>query len=74
MICGAALSSKTIVWEHVLEFPQSSVALHVLVMVYSCGHAPAAVTSVNVMVGEVSQLSVAVAGPLVDPGAVLALH
>ena len=43
-------------------------------IVYSCGHAPATVTSVEVIVGVASQLSVAVAVPLVPPGAVLAVH
>lgn len=54
-------------------FPQSSVAIHVLVMVRSCGHAPATVTSLNVMVAVASQLSVAVAVPVLA-GAVLAVH
>ena len=57
----------------VLTFPQSSVADQVRVIVLSCGHAPPAVTSLNVTVGEVSQLSVAVAVP-VFAGAVLAVH
>ena len=56
------------------ELPQSSVASHVLMMVYSCGHAPAVVTSDEVMVGVPSQLSVAVAVPFAPPGAVLALQ
>jgi hypothetical protein len=58
----------------VLELPQSSVARHVRVIVYSCGHAPPTVTSVDVMVGVASQLSVAVAVPFAPPGAVLAEH
>jgi hypothetical protein len=74
VITGGVLSSTKIVWEHVLEFPQSSVASHVLVIVYSCGQAPATVTSDEVMVTKPSQLSVAVAVPFVPPGAVLAVH
>ena len=71
---GGVLSSTKMTCKQVLEFPQSSVALHVLLIVYSCGHAPATVTSVDVIVGVASQLSVAVAVPLVPPGAVLAVH
>ena len=40
-------------------FPHASVAVHVLVMVYSFGHDPGVVTSADVSVG-VPQLSVAV--------------
>jgi hypothetical protein len=58
---------------HVLELPQSSVAVHVRVIVDSCGHVPPAVTSENVMVGALSHASVAVANP-VFAGRVLALH
>ena len=38
VITGGVLSSTTITCRHVLELPQSSVALHVRLMVYSCGH------------------------------------
>jgi hypothetical protein len=71
---GGVLSSTKMTCKQELEFPQSSVALQVLLIVYSCGHAPATVTSVDVIVGVASQLSVAVAVPLVPPGAVLAVH
>ena len=71
---GARLSSTKMVCRQLLELPQSSVALHVRLMVYSCGHPPATVTSVEVIVGVTSQLSVAVAVPFVPPGAVLAVH
>jgi hypothetical protein len=74
VMAGAVLSSTKIVCVQLLELPQSSVALHVLVIVYSCGHAPPTVTSVDVIVGVASQLSVAVAVPLAPPGAVLAEH
>jgi hypothetical protein len=74
VITGGVLSSTKMICVQVLELPQSSVALHVLVMVYSCGQAPPTVTSVEVMVGVASQLSVAVAVPLAPPGAVLAEH
>ena len=54
--------------------PQSSVAFHVLVIVYSCGQVgEATVTSLNVIVGIASQLSVAVALPVFE-GKVLAVH
>ena len=56
-----------------LELPQSSVAIQVRVMVLSCGHAPPTDTSLDVMVGVASQLSVAVALPVVA-GNVLAVH
>jgi hypothetical protein len=74
VITGGVLSSTKMVWRHVLELPQSSVARQVLLIVYSCGHAPATVTSVDVIVGVASQLSVAVAVPFAPPGAVLAVH
>jgi hypothetical protein len=74
VMVGGVLSSTKMVCRHVLELPQSSVALHVLLIVYSCGQAPATVTSVEVIVGVASQLSVAVAVPLAPPGAVLAVH
>ena len=56
-----------------LLLPQSSVALHVLVIVNSCGHDPPIVTSLKVIPGVVSQLSVAVALPVLA-GNVLAVH
>ena len=74
VITGGVLSSTKMVCRHVLELPQSSVAIHVRVMVYSCGHAPATVMSVEVMLTTGSQLSVAVAVPFAPPGAVLAVH
>ena len=58
MICGAIRSLTTIVAEQVPVLPQSSVANHVLVVLYVLGHDPAAVTSENVSVGVRSQLSV----------------
>jgi hypothetical protein len=54
-----------------LEFPQSSVATQVRDIVLSCGHAPPIVTSLEVMVGVPSQLSLAVAVPVLA-GSVLA--
>ena len=47
------------------EFPQSSVAVHVLITVSSAGHVPGVVTSAKVIVTEASQASVAVAKPKV---------
>ena len=70
---GGVLSSTVTVCKHVLLFPQASVAVHVLVMVYSCGQAPAAVTSLEVTTGARSQLSVALATPVLA-GAVLSEH
>ena len=70
---GGVLSSTNMVWVQVLELPQSSIAVNVLVIVSSCGHAPATVASVNPIVGVPSQLSVAVALP-VAVVAVLVLH
>jgi hypothetical protein len=61
------------VCKHVLVFPQSSVANHVRLIVNSCGQAPAIVRSVDVIVGVASQLSVAVAVPVLA-GAVLAVQ
>jgi hypothetical protein len=76
VITGGVLSSMKMAWLQVLEFPQSSVARQVRVMVYSCGQAPPTVTSVKVMVGVPSQLSVAVAMPsaVFTEGFVLAVH
>jgi hypothetical protein len=71
---GGVLSSTKMVCVQLLEFPQSSVARHVRVIVYSCGHPPATVTSVDVIATTKSQLSVAVAVPFDPPGAVLAVH
>src|SRR5678815_476535 len=47
------------------EFPQSSVAVHVLVTISSAGHVPGVVTSAKVIVTEATQASVAVAKPKV---------
>ena len=45
------------------EFPQSSVAVQVLVTVSSAGHVPGVVTSAKVISTVASQASVAVAKP-----------
>ena len=74
VIKGAWLSSTTINWIQVLLlFPQLSVAIQVRVIVNSWGHVPAEVTSLKVIVGLLSQLSVAVALP-VFTGKVLSVH
>lgn len=70
---GGVLSSRNIVWVHVLVLPQSSVATHVRVIVLSCGHVPPTVTSLKVKVRETSQLSVPVGVPVLA-GNVLAEH
>ena len=69
---GGVLSSTKIDWMQLLELPQSSVANQVLVIVYSCGHAPPTVTSLEVIFGVGSQ-SVAVADPVLI-GSELAVH
>src|SRR6187402_1443242 len=61
VITGAVVSCTKIVALQVDELPQSSVAVHVLVTVYSAGHAPGVVTSSNVIVTAASHASVAVA-------------
>ena len=61
-----------------LELPQSSVARHVRAITLSAAHMPPVITSVDVIVGEMSQLSVAVAvpvfaGKVLDPQAMVVL-
>jgi hypothetical protein len=70
---GGTLSSMKIVWLHEELLPQLSVAIHVLVMVPSCGQEPAVVTSLKESVVSASQLSVADAIPVLV-GSVLASH
>ena len=61
VISGGVLSVTVIVWLHVAELPQSSVAVHVRVTEYSCGQLPGtAAPSTNVSVGDESQASVTV--------------
>lgn len=71
-ITGGVVSSTVIVWIHVEVLPHPSVADHVLVIVRSCGQAPATVTSLKVIPG-VEQISVAEADPVLA-GSVLAVH
>lgn len=73
VIAGATLSVTVISWLQVEKFPQSSVDFQVLVIVSFCGHEPATVTSVNVMVRDASQLSEEVGLPVLA-GSVLAVH
>jgi hypothetical protein len=73
VIIGAWLSSTEMICSHVLLLLQSSVAIQVLVIVLSCGQDPLIVTSLNVKVGVTSQLSVAVALPVLA-GKVLSVH
>jgi hypothetical protein len=61
------------VWTQLLVFPHKSVATQVREMVLSCGHAPATVASVKVIVGIPPQLSEPVAVPVLA-GNVLAVH
>lgn len=63
VITGGVLSVTEMVRLHVDELPQSSVAVHVRVTLYSWEHIPlGVVTSANVIVGVASQSSIAVAG------------
>lgn len=73
MITGGVLSSTNMTCVQELELPQSSIAVNVLLIVISCGHNPGTIASSNPMVGEASQLSVAVALPVFDV-AVLAVQ
>ena len=61
------------IWRQVLLFPQASVASQVLLIVYSCGQAPPVVTSLKSTAGAGSQLSEAVAEPVLA-GSVLSSH
>ena len=72
-IAGGVVSIITITCKQVDELPQSSVALHVRFSVNACGHDPDTVASLIVIVGVASQLSVAVAVPVLA-GNVLAVH
>jgi hypothetical protein len=58
---GAVLSVTVTLRLHVELLPQSSVAVQVRVMLYSCGQVPGVLLSANVRVGVASQSSVAVA-------------
>ena len=65
---GRVLSSTVIVCAAVVVLPQASVAVHVLLTLYSVAHAPLVVTSaeVNVVLPQpslaVGELNVGVAG------------
>ena len=61
MIVGGVISCTTIVPLHVAVFPQSSVAVQVLVTLYDPVHAPFVVTSFDVNVKLLPQASVAIA-------------
>jgi D-arabinose 5-phosphate isomerase GutQ len=58
---GAVMSWTLIVWAEVEIFPHPSVAVHVRVTLYDPAHAPEVVTSANVNVNALPQLSAAVA-------------
>src|SRR4029078_5011632 len=60
LITGAVVSTTWITWLAVDLLPQWSVAVHVRVTSFACGHVPGVVTSANVSVGLGSQASVAV--------------
>src|SRR5512145_363583 len=59
---GAVSSTTTMVRLQLELFPQSSVAVHVLVTLYSAGQVPLTVTSLKVTVGVASHASVTVGG------------
>src|SRR6186997_2361583 len=65
VMTGAVVSCTNIDALQVDEFPQSSVAVQVLVTVSSAGHVPGVVTSAKVISTTASQASVAVANPKV---------
>src|SRR6187551_2185717 len=65
VITGAVVSCTNIDALQVDEFPQSSVAVQILVTVSSDGHVPGVVTSAKVISTTASQASVAVANPKV---------
>src|SRR6187551_2155817 len=62
VIVGGVMSCTTIVPVQVAVFPQSSVAVHVRVVLYAPTHDPGVVASTNVIVTVASQASVAVGG------------
>jgi hypothetical protein len=62
VIVGGVISCTTIVLLQVDVFPQSSVAVHVLVVLYVFGHEPGVEASENVMVTLGSQASLNVGG------------
>src|SRR5678816_1907656 len=59
---GGVISCTTIVRLQVAVFPQSSVAVHVLVVLYVFGHDPGVLASENVIVTLGSQVSDSVGG------------
>jgi hypothetical protein len=73
VIDGGTSSLMVMSCVHVLELPQSSVAIQVRVIAVSCGHPAPCVLSVKVIVAVASQLSVAVATPVLA-GWVIALQ
>src|SRR5207342_1802424 len=69
---GGVLSSTVIIWEAVAVLPQASVAVNVLVRVYSLAHAPLVVTSADVIVtAPQASLAVAVANDGVSGHAIV---
>ena len=60
VIVGGVISCTTIVPLHVAVFPQSSVAVHVLVVLYDPAQEPGVEASTKVMVNVASHASVAV--------------
>ena len=74
VMAGGCVSSIVISCTHVLVLPHVSVAVHVRVMEYSCGHdGEVVVTSAYVRFGDRSQLSLAVGSPVLS-GKVESVH
>src|SRR4029078_276194 len=65
VMTGGVLSCTTTVLLHCDVFPQSSIAVHVLVTLYSCGHEPGMVSSVKLTSTVPSHASMAVGVPKV---------
>ena len=72
-ITGGVLSVTEIVCIQLAVFPQMSVAVQVRRMVFSCGQLPGIIISTGTTGGDIVQLSVAVAVPVLA-GAVLSEH
>ena len=64
VITGALVSTTLMIWSQLEALPQSSVPVHVRVITSSCGQLPAATLSLSTMSISPSQLSVAVATPV----------
>jgi hypothetical protein len=64
VIAGASSSTTVMTWSQSLLLPQSSVAVQVRVITFSCAQLPAATLSLKLKAMSLSQLSLAVALPV----------